>query len=225
MTIIGGRILGDFDFTDITGNSHHFQVHGLTANACSLKLTAVQDSHFGIQFQTSGTGRDDQILFTGTNSAGLSFDCDFAPPSDGGQVIRVVSGITARTIHVRGTFRLVTTVANTATRFIESEGTATDWHVDCAFRADSSGNTIEEQSPAGKSVSGVFINSKFTLVPTTAEINTTSGSSGNIVDSGVITGGSVGITAPYTDAEARTAVPFVFYIPLGTDIAGAPVTP
>ncbi len=31
--------------------------------------------------------------------------------------------------------------------------------------------------------------------------------------------------AKYTDAEARAAVPFVFYIPLGTDIDGAPVTP
>ncbi len=31
--------------------------------------------------------------------------------------------------------------------------------------------------------------------------------------------------AKYTDAEARTAVPFVLYIPLGTDVDGAPVTP
>jgi len=210
--IRGGHIIsGGIDFS-ATASNQAWDVDGLLIpTSGSIKFCNSTFHKMNLRFlSVLGT---DSILFTGGDSAEIELAANFPGPVNAGQVIRVAAGITARTVQLRGTFDYSTGISDAATRFIEVEGIADTWHIDVAFDKNGVGNHLEDDG--GISVSGVFEDSKFTLVPTDAQINTTAGSSGNIVDSGVITGGSVGVvpgiahkllSATHDDTLAGTVV-------------------
>lgn len=205
--IFGGRVdnTTDMDFTTCgAGGAGQWTVVGLdVGSTAQLILDKVVDSYFNMHFRTGGGQVNDQILFDGDTSTGIRLDCHFSAPVSEGQSVRVDTGTTVRNVLLRGIFEYTAAAAHADTRHIKVDGVAENWHIDCSFQIDGTGDYIEDDG--GKSVSGVFVNSKFTLTPTTAEVNTTGASSGNVLDSGVLTAGSDGtgppsIAAPY-DAQ------------------------
>ena len=209
---INGGSIGapGIDFTIATGNKSGWDVRCLMIGNATLNLRNVVRSKFDLTYTASSL--NDQVFFEDADSVVIELKGRFAPPGNGGQVIRVGAGIKPRAINVRSQFTHTTGLA-AGTNFIDaSAGIARAWHIDCAFGDNSLGNFLEDDG--GISVRGVFIDSKFTLVPTDAQIETLAGSDGNKVDSGVIVSGSIGIATPGEN---------LIEIDLGSAVDGVPI--
>ena len=216
--IMGGVIAGVFNFeqNDIDIDNWHVEGTRLGPSA-NFQMQQVTGSWFDV-WRSSGVAA---LMFQFAGACiTTTIMGSLGPGSLGFSVIRFDSGTDANRgtkIHIAV---LGPSAANASTHFVEvAPGTTLhSTHIDISQAFNGLGRYLEDpvHGTGAVSVIGRFIDCKFTLTPASImKVLTLAGSADNILDSGVIESGSVGIGA-YIDE-------WLSEIDLGSAIDGAPI--
>jgi len=220
VTIIGGGASDPWDFQAANVVMEQWNVKGfkLRTSDATWKLYTLTNSKLDFVGTPTSVAEMEAINIENaiTNS---TISGDFKAPPNGGSVITatLAAGSNHDGVKIIATFQKATTTLAAASRYVNigGAGTARGWHLDLAETRDGGGNFIEDIGASTHSVEMANAQGcKFTLVPHDKMRVLVSAGSDNIVDSGVIAPGSVGI-----GLISR----WLSEIDLGSSLTGAPL--